>query len=439
MDMRRTASAVAAIVFTVVWVAGPSQALGAPTLISTDKNGNAANDQSGNASISTAGGQIAFASDASDLINNLTDEKDNRDVFYHDVSAGNTYLVSYNSHGKPANGDSDRPSISANGEYVVFQSKASNLVADDNNDASDVFLWTRATGIITRVSTSRTGRNANGPSGEATISGDGSVVVYASDASNMQFGDDNDKRDIYLWTRADSINQRISTDTGGGDANGDSGEPAISGFDVADPTHPNRYVVFHSTARDLVASDDNGNLDLFFYDRVNGSILKISNNTTGGDANGLSGFGSISNTGRFVVYVSSASNLMFGDNNGFNDIFLWDKSNGSNTKKSNSTVGGDANGNSYNATICGPNTRILFESFASNMVLGDDNGTWDIFSWDTDMEKVTTSYDGQDTDKTSANAEISRDCNVGVFQSKATNIILGEPGSKSWDVFRRPL
>jgi Tol biopolymer transport system component len=101
------------------------------------------------------------------------------------AATAETSLVSVTVDGTPAAGTSGRPSISADGRFVAFASTAPNLVRGDNNGVPDVFVRDRRTGVTTRVSVSSTGAEANGPSGNPSISGDGRYVVFESQATNF--------------------------------------------------------------------------------------------------------------------------------------------------------------------------------------------------------------------------------------------------------------
>jgi hypothetical protein len=118
--------------------------------------------------------------------------------------------VSVASDGTEANGASGPPAISLNGRVIAFVSGASNLVADDTNDAVDVFVHDTATGETTRVSVASGGGQANGGSGAVAVSGNGRFVIFTSDASNLVtdastlvLGDSNRLADVFLHDTRD--------------------------------------------------------------------------------------------------------------------------------------------------------------------------------------------------------------------------------------------
>jgi Tol biopolymer transport system component len=180
-----------------------------------------------------------------------------------------------------------------------------------------------------RVSVSTAGAQGDGAAGAVSVSFDGRLVAFESSASNLVAGDGNAVSDIFVRDRdvdgdgvfeegpADVATVRVSVDTGGLDADGPSTTPAISG--------DGRWVVFQSTATDLVAGDGNGASDVFVRDLWTGTTVRISKDTGGGDPNGASTAPSISFFGRFVAFQSLASDLVAGDGNGTSDVFVYDR------------------------------------------------------------------------------------------------------------------
>src|SRR5262245_52566435 len=180
-------------------------------LVSTDANGVQGNDDSGSGSISADGHYVVFASDASNLV--LGDTNGSTDVFRKDVLTGLITRVSTDANSNQGNGFSGRPSISADGRYVVFASDASNLVPGDTNGSTDVFRKDVQTGVIIRVSTDANNNQANGRNdlSVSNISGDGRYVVFASDASNL-VPDDTISKDVFRKDVQTGAITRLSTD-----------------------------------------------------------------------------------------------------------------------------------------------------------------------------------------------------------------------------------
>ena len=186
-------------------------------------------------------------------------------------------------------------SISGNGNFVVFTSAATNLVNGDFNGSEDVFLKDMATKSVTRISQRVDGTEASGfaptPNHPPAISGDGSVVSFSSDSSNLVAGDSNGVPDIFV--RAGGATTRISVGAGGAQANGSSIRPAMS----AD----GRYIVFESVATNLVAGDSNGMPDVFMHDRNTGETKAVTSSV--GQSFPASN-PAISPNGRFIAFES---------------------------------------------------------------------------------------------------------------------------------------
>ena len=139
---------------------------------------------------------MAFYSTATNLV--ADDTNNTSDIFVKDLGSGTVSRVSTGAGGAQGNGWSDRPVFSPDGTQVVFDSTATNLVPADTNSSSDVFVKDLKTGAISRVSTDAAGAQANGPSSAAVFSPDGTKVAFASLASNLVTGDTNNAPDIFL-------------------------------------------------------------------------------------------------------------------------------------------------------------------------------------------------------------------------------------------------
>lgn len=165
-------------------------------LVSVAVNGGPANGPANSPHISDDGNLVAFYSSASNLVPGDTNNE--IDVFARDLAAGTTTRVSVGPAGLQGNNDSFIEGLSADGRYVLFTSEASNLVPDDTNDASDMFLHDRNTGTTSRVSVNTAGRQANGASFVGALSADGSTALFSSDANNLVPDDDNDTDDVFV-------------------------------------------------------------------------------------------------------------------------------------------------------------------------------------------------------------------------------------------------
>ena len=163
-------------------------------LVSATPTGDSGNAASLEPAISGNGNFVAFRSGASNLVGGDTNAR--LDIFVRDLSAGITERVSVASDGTEADQNSFEPSISKDGRYVVFRSNASNLVPDDTNQRTDIFVHDRQSGLTARASQPATGES-DGNSSRPAISGDGRWIVFESDATNLVIDDTNEARDIF--------------------------------------------------------------------------------------------------------------------------------------------------------------------------------------------------------------------------------------------------
>src|SRR5207244_3637084 len=151
---------------------------------------------------------VAFDSDASNLVPG--DTNDAPDVFVRDRVAGKTERISVSSSGAQGNDGSVSPSISADGRYVAFVSRSTNLVSGDTNAQYDVFVRDRLAGTTECVSVSTSGQLGNSASSGASMSADGRYVAFYSSSSNLVPGDTNGKSDVFVRDRATGITERVS-------------------------------------------------------------------------------------------------------------------------------------------------------------------------------------------------------------------------------------
>jgi Tol biopolymer transport system component len=263
------------------------------------------------------------------------------------------------------------------------------------------------------------------------ISADGRYVAFASAATNLVPGDTNGQVDVFVRDRSSGTTQRVSVSSAGAQADFGSTIPAIS----AD----GRYVVFESFATNLVPGDTNGLTDVFLRDRQTGITERISVTTFEAQANGASRTPAVSADGRYVVFMSSATNLGVGDTNGVDDIFLRDRGVGSTGRISVSTAGVGGNGASSHPTISADGQSVAFLTSASNLISWDTNGEVDVYyrAWSSNYNEIvsvtTASVLANDGSRTPV---ISADGRFVAFISTATNLVPGDHNQKD-DVFVR--
>jgi len=387
---------------------------------------------SGIATISADGRFVAFASDATNLVPGDTNV--DYDVFVRDRQLGTNERVNVDSGGAQANGLSGEPSISTDCRYVAFSSWATNLVPGDTNGFEDVFVRDRQLGTTERVSVTSGGVQGSWNSGRPSISADGRYVAFESIASNLVPGDTNGFVDVFVRDRQLGTTERVSVDSSGFQGNSDSDDPSIS----AD----GRYVAFESDATNLVPGDTNGFVDVFVRDRQLGTIVRVSVASGGAQANGGDSLTtSISADGRFVAFRSAATDLVPGDTNGFPDVFVHDRQLGATVRVSVDSAGAQANGGSHEPSVSADGRFVAFRGDATNLVAGDTNGFNDVFLRDRQIgATVRVSVDSAGAQGNfgsfSIGASISVDGRYVAFASAATNLVPGDTNGLP-DVFVR--
>ena len=339
---------------------------GSTTRVSVASNGTQATAPSRGPAISADGRYVIFESEAANLVGGDTNSA--LDVFLHDRQTASTTRISVGTGGTQATGASGMAAITGSGRYVAYYSVAPNLVAGDSNNAADVFLFDGETATTSRVSVAPAGAEPNGSSYAPSISDDGRFVSFTSAASNLVTGDTNGAYDVFLHDRQTATTTRVSVATGGAQTDGSADASAISG--------DGRYIAFHSSATNIVGGDTNSALDVFVHDRQTSTTSRVSVASGSTQGDGRSQTPAISTDGRYITFYSDAANLVTSDTNNAPDVFLRDRVTGT-TIRIPSTI--QANGASYAPSISGDGRTIAFESFATNLVPGDTNKQEDVF------------------------------------------------------------
>jgi hypothetical protein len=195
-----------------------------------------------------------------------------------------------------------------------------------------------------------------------------------------------------------------------------------------------RYVAFHSSASNLVAGDTNDRDDVFVHDRATGETTRVSVASGGTQANDTSLRPALSADGRYVAFHSSASNLVAGDTNGGFDLFVHDRQTGQTTRVSVGTGGTQSNGDSLRPVLSADGRHVAFHSLASNLVAGDTNLTWDVFVHDRQTGqtvRVSVTSDGTQGDNFSSDPALSADGRYVAFSSSASNLVAGDTNAVS--------
>ncbi len=393
-------------------------------LISQNGFGAPGADDSFSPSISADGTLVAFHSFANDLVDG--DTNDFVDIFVRDLASGTTRRISVDSAGAQGNGNSFKPRISADGRLVVFYSDATNLVLGDTNGAQDVFLYELASGLIRRVSVTSNGIQGDANSATPSISGDGRIIAFRSLAGRLAPNDGPAPFDIFAHDMQSGSTRRI--------ADGNTADPQVS--------PDGRFVAYSSINAKLVSGDTNMRSDVFVYDLTTEQTRIVSVNDAGTQGNEDAFGPSISVDGKFVAYHSFASNLVNGDTNGAQDVFVHDLTDGTTRRVSVSATGEQGNGDSTYASITPDGRFVAFTSAASNLVAGDTNGMPDVFVSDLVTGAVrcaSLNAWGAPANDEAGGASITPDGNWLAFHSRATDLMMSIDANSAVDIFVRPL
>lgn len=397
--------------------------------------------------MSADGRYVVFTSHADNLVDGSSSGF--QQVFRKDMLTGEVVLVSSSADGVVGVGASDNPSITGDGRYVVFDSAAGNLVAGDTGGHRDIFLKDCLTGAVTRIS-ELGGAGGDGQSMQAAISADGNYVVFTSVASNLT-GEGNGEYQILLWDRSDGSFKPLSLATDDGLGNGLSRAPDISGdgrfvvfqsqasnlsnlddssfyTDIflwdrttddltlvsTGPTHQSAssygpyisddgaVVSFYSDATNLVAGPDtNAAADAFVYYTSGGSIVRVSETADGQIGSGSSIAGSVSNEtsegDRYVILRSGSAN--FPDSSGIFQVFAKNLTTGelTNISQGYSAGGGSVSQDGRFFTFFGDIDGLLGDDtngFADIFQLGHDGVLDATISVSADQPSVTEGNSG---------------------------------------------
>jgi Tol biopolymer transport system component len=374
--------------------------------------------------LSSDGRYVAFTTDSDDLSNR--DAPGEIDIFVRDRLSRVTRLVSVAAKGERPNGRSDDPAISRYGRYTAYWSHATNLVPEDTNRAADVFVFDRLqrstvrvsigeggvqgnqsslgpslsadgqlvlfsssatnltpegqgglfvrdvhAGKTSMVSVNSAGEPADQPSFGAEISADGRYAMFLSSASNLVPGDRNMAADVFVRDLRRGTTERVSRLPGDGAAYNPSRVAAISAR--------GRFVVFSKGGlRALEGPSEAGSppvARVFMRDRHTGAVTVIEGNAGRVTPLGLD----LSRGARFVVFDAVGSQVVTGDSNDSYDVYLYDRRTTRTRTVSVGFGGQEADSDSLIPEISGDGRHVAFHSAATNLVRQDTNLSPDIF------------------------------------------------------------
>ncbi len=461
--------------------------LGQTESVSPGFDGQPADEMASAGVLSDSGGIVVFESAATNLVPGDTNGV--RDVFVFDRSLGTVERLNGQGGAQP-DGASDDPDVSGDGRWITFSSIAGNLVGSDTEGRFDVFLHDRHTGSTIRLSEDAVGSGGNGSSQRPKISADGRFVVFESSADNLLPGLSGNEPRLFLFDRIRDQLDRVAATAGAPTrpcivSTGNEVAIAFRGvshpvlpaginpaqmlFESFDPTTRGAPATFVLSAREpalpvWVGSGDsdppavsaNGTHLAFsttaenligrsgFRDQIvrldleSGQIAVVSNTLDGDfDATWVPASPSISGNGNRVAFVSRSSLIAPGITNDFDDVFVRNLQLGQTRRVSVDTGGVEGNGASTRPQISANGNSIVFESLATNLVPDDSNGRRDVFVHDLDTsltERVSINSAGAETDQESNFPSISADGRFVVFQSRGNllDVPTSIPNSQIW-------
>ena len=382
--------------------------------------------------VSTDGRFLAFLSDADNLLDGdpSADPNGVTDVFLVDTTLGTIRLVSDDAvSGDPADGPAVAVDISGDGRWVVFSSAATNLVPDDVNDATDVFLYDALNDTLQLVSRKGVaGAQGNRSSGAPTISKNGALVAFTSAATNL-VSDSNNRTDVFVRNVSAGTTSRVSTDSNGKQANGDSFQAAISAN--------GSVVAFSSNAINLVKADSSRTRDVFVKVLSSGKTSIVSVRSDEQLGSNDSSLEDVSSSGRYVV-MQSYSALVKNDTNNTGDVFLRDRTDGTTIRVSRDGST-QSNNQSFGGAISDDGSHIAFQTWATNLGPGPDaNGVLtDVLEYELatgDLARLSADAEGGWSDEASYDAAISGDGVHTCFATGSTDMVVGDTNGQD-DVF----
>lgn len=335
---------------------------------------------------------------------------------------GVTQRVSVSSDGVEGNDNSailSGVAISGDGRFVGFDSNATNLISGGNL-SSNIFVHDRQTGTTEIVSVSSSGRQGEGLSSFPDLSADGRFVAFDSDAANLARGDKNGITDVFRHDRVTGETVLVSVTSAEQQGSASSHAPAIS----AD----GRFVVFHANSS-LVPEDTNQNTDVYVRDVQAGTTALVSVALDGSAGNGTSFIQDISGDGRFVAFVSDATNLVGNDADGTTaNVFVRDLAAGTTELASVGSDGTQAEVGFFDSpSISADGNFIAFSTFTALVPEDTQPFSLDIYLRDRQAgttELISVNSDEIPGDGRSEAPSVSANGQFVAFQSDSTNFAL---------------
>jgi uncharacterized delta-60 repeat protein len=321
--------------------------------------------------------------------------------------------------GQQWNGDVYASGVSAIGRFALLSAKATNLVPNDTNGKQDIFRYNLQTNAIQRVSLGYDGAEPNEDCFGQAISDDGQIIAFRSRSTNLVPGTTTSVDRLYVYDCQTGVLRCA------GQLSVSASPSDLYYGGVAQLSGNGQYLAFGSEVG-LTSDDTNGISDVYCYDVQTGALKCITAGCDDAFANGPSWIGGVSGNGRYMAFSSRASNLVPNDWNDRSDIFVYDRETRELERVSISNDGEEGNGTSDRPTISSDSRYVLYSSLASNMVPGDTNESQDLFLYDRlshTTQRVTVTTHGNQANGHTETHWISADGGTILISSRATNLV----------------
>lgn len=438
-------SAVSAVALTGL-AATPANAAVSPgtlELISRSADAAAPTGESRAPSLTPNGRYVVFQSTARNLTS-PGDQRDDWDVFVRDTRTGVTKKVSTSMTGRESDGNSLSPAITPNGRYVVFLSSSSDLVTGDEPRVSyEVFVKDLKTGKVTRIHDTERGPTEYGSETEPSISDDGKVVAFTSSRADLVPNDTNLQSDVFVWRAATKKITRVSVSSSGGQGGVSGSYAAYTGSHQPQISGDGKTVVFRSGADNLVKGDTNGISDIFVHTLKTKKTKRISvgpksQQATGGIPSSRDGSGAptISADGKIIAYSGFAlRGIVKGDTSTTRQVYVHNRTTG----KTRLVAPALADTSTGEPAISANGRFLGFVSDRADLVAGDAGRDSDVFVKDLKTGKfgrVSVGLDAQEPNGATGVWGIA----VGnggrtAFSTRATNLVSDKVSGGVYQVF----
>lgn len=401
--------------------------------------------------LSRDGRWVLFASAATNLLAFQNDSNAAVDVFLRDAVGGGISLVSHASSGTNVAGNAAATptAVSADGRYVLYESNATNLVAGitDGNAGSDVFLFDRDNNVSILVSKANAATTTGNDTSRATaLSPDGRYVLYQSRATNLIAGFVNLNAggdDVYLYDRTTATSRLVSREFGSTVRGANAGATAVALSDNGD------RIVYYTSAGNLIGTGVSNGQSQAFVHQISTSTTRLISHSISSETDLADGFSvplAISGDGSAVLFSSTGSTLVNGfiDGNGAAaDVYWHDTATRSNTLFSRSHLAATRGSNRewFNLGINADASRVVFATLAGDVISGINGGSFfqQVYQYDragAGMSLVSHRAGSTlEANHNSSNPAMSASGDRVAFASIATNVVSWNDANAAYDTF----